>query len=327
MGIRDRSDRSVAKIGAISLVVALIALAAAMNLQKFPGLRGAPYAAELSDGSGLRKGNMVQIAGVRVGRVSDIELARDHVVVHFTVDAGRGFGSESEASVEVLNLLGDKFLNLIPKGEEDMPEDGTIPLDRTDASYDIVEVFTGLSETTEGIDLPQLQQALTSVADTMNRSSDEAGATFDGLSRLSATIASRDAELQSLLQRSRSVAELLAERKGDIVALLKDGDLILQELRNRRQAVHTLLVNTARLSRQLGGLVDDNEKQIGPMLAELRQVTQTLVTREDQLKEAINNLGPYTRILSNVIGTGPWFDAYAVNLGALGSGEFQPEKR
>jgi phospholipid/cholesterol/gamma-HCH transport system substrate-binding protein len=327
MAVRGRSDRSLARIGAISLVVALIAMAAALNLQKFPGLRGAPYTAELSDASGLHKGNMVQIAGVRVGRVSDVELATDHVVVHFTVDAGRSFGSKSEASVEVLNLLGEKFLNLVPKGEEEMPEDGNIPLDRTDAAYDIVDVFTGLSDTTENIDLPQLQDALTSVADTMNRSSDEAGATFDGLSRLSATIASRDTELQSLLQRSRSVAELLAERKGDIVELLKDGDLILQELRKRREAIHTLLVNTARLSRQLGGLVDDNEKQIGPMLEELHQVTQTLVTREDQLKEAIDNLGPYTRILSNVIGTGPWFDAYAVNFFGLGGGEFTPEKR
>ena len=324
---RGRSDRQVAKIGAISLVVALVALAAALNLQKFPGLRGTAYSAELSDASGLRSGNMVQIAGVRVGRVSDIELKGDHVLVHFTVDGGRSFGTQSSASVEVLNLLGEKYLNLLPEGSEEMPEDGTIPLARTSASYDIVKVFTRLTDTTERIDIRQLQQGLTSVADTMNRTSDEAEATFDGLSRLSATIASRDAELQSLLQRARSVSQLLADRKGDIVALLEDGDLVLQELRKRREAVHRLLVSTARLSRELGGLVDDNQAQIGPMLRELREVTQMLLEREDQLREIIDNLGPYTRILSNVIGTGPWFDAYAVNLLALPSGEFTPEKR
>jgi phospholipid/cholesterol/gamma-HCH transport system substrate-binding protein len=327
MSGRGRSDRELSRIGVISLVLALVALAAAMNLQKFPGLRGAPYTAQFSDASGLRKGNMVQIAGVRVGRVSDIELARDHVVVHFTVDAERSFGRESEASVEVLNLLGEKFLNLVPKGSQEMPEDGRIPLARTDASYDIVKVFNRLADTTEGIDIPQLQEALNSVADTMNRTSDEAGATFDGLSRLSTTIASRDAELQSLLERARSVSKLLADRKGDIVALMKDADLIMAELRRRREAVHSLLVNTARLSRELGGLVDDNQKQIGPTLRALREVTQTLVTREAQLRDIIVKLGPYTRIMSNVIGTGPWFDAYAVNFFALPSGEFQPEKR
>ena len=324
---RDRSPREFTRIGTIAVVLALVALAGALNLQKLPGLRGTPYTAEFSDASGLRPGNMVQIAGVRVGRVSELELAGDKVIAHFTVDGGREFGDQSTASVEVLNLLGEKFLNLRPVGKEPMEEDDNIPLERTDASYDIVKVFTRLSDTTEGIKIPRLQKALNVVGDTMNRTSDEADATFDGLSRLSQTIASRDQELEALLTRARSVTELLAERKGDIVALLKDGDKILRELRKRREAIHDLLVGTARLSRALGGMVDDNQKQIGPMLRDLQTVTQTLVKREGQLRAVIKNLGPYTSILSNIIGTGPWFDAYAVNLGALGSGEFTPEKR
>ncbi len=106
--------------------------------------------------------------------------------------------------------------------------------------------------------------------------------------------------------------------------LVKQGDLILQELRDRRAAVHALLVGTAQLSRQLGGLVDDNQKQIGSMLKELRGVTQLLLDREKQMRAAVHNLGPYVSILSNIIGTGPWFDAYASNFFGLGSGEFQP---
>jgi len=324
MSVRDMTDRQLSRIGALALVGALVLMAAAMNLQKFPGLRGTSYTAELSDASGLHAGNMVQIAGVRVGRVGDIELAGDHVVVHFTVDPGHEFGSESEASVEVLNLLGEKFLNVIPAGEVAMRADGTIPLERTDASYDIVKVFEELSDTTERIDIPQLQTALDTVADTMNRTSDEAAATFTGLSRLSTVIASRDAEIQSLLQRANSVARLLDSRKGDLVALIKDGDKILTELRLRRDAIHDLLVNTRQLADQLGGMIEDNEKQIGPMLERLRSVTQLLVDRQDALQKSIHNLGPYVDILSHVIGTGPWFDAYASNFFNLGTGEFVP---
>jgi phospholipid/cholesterol/gamma-HCH transport system substrate-binding protein len=53
-------------------------------------------------------------------------------------------------------------------------------------------------------------------------------------------------------------------------------------------------------------------------------VTQLLVDREKQMQAAVHNLGPYTRILSNIIGTGPWFDAYAANFFGLGAGEFVP---
>lgn len=325
--MRGYSDARLARIGAISLLVAFLAMAAAINLQKLPGMRGTAYQAQFTDASGLHEGNMVQIAGIRAGRVGDIELAGDHVVVNFTMEPGFEFGEETSASIEVLNLLGEKFINLKPEGSEQLEAGATIPMERTDSSYDIIDVFSELSSTSEDIKIPQLQEALTTVADTMDRTSDEAALTFKGLSRLSVAIASRDQEIKTLLDRANKVSTLLAERKGDIVQLIKDSDLILAELRKRREAIHSLLVGTASLSRELGGLVDDNQAQIGPMLESLRGVTQLLVDREEQLTAAVHNLGPYTRILSNIIGTGPWFDAYAANFFGLGTGEFQPGPR
>jgi phospholipid/cholesterol/gamma-HCH transport system substrate-binding protein len=315
--MRRYSSSQLSRIGAISIVVALVLMAAALNLQKFPGMRGTGFSAQFSDASGLHKGNMVQIAGVDVGRVSEVELKGSYVVAHFDIDNGVEFGDESTATIEVLNLLGEKYIDLQPEGDRKAEGGSTIPLARTDSSYDIVKVFGELSDTTERIDIPQLQQALTEVASTMDRTSEEAGAVFDGLSRVSRSIATRDAELKQLLSRARSVTRLLADRRGDLVAVIKDGNLILAELRARRAAIHTLLLNTAQLSRQLGGLVDDNQEQIGPMLADLHEVTQVLVKRKGQLQKAIRNLGPYTRILSNIIGTGPWFDAFASNLGTI----------
>jgi phospholipid/cholesterol/gamma-HCH transport system substrate-binding protein len=267
---------------------------------------------------------MVQIAGVRVGRVSSIDLAGNHVVVNFSIDSGQQIGNATSASIDVLNLLGEKFLNLHPSGSSHLAAGATIPLQRTDSSYDIVKVFTKLSQTTQRTNIPRLQQALDTVSTTMSRSSGPAKATFSGLSRLSESIASRDTEIQSLLRRAHSVSDLLAARRGDLVTLMKSGQQILAELHKRRVAVHALLVNTASLAHQLGGLVDDNQAQIGPMLSSLHQVTQLLVDRETQLRAIFHNMGPYVRILSNVIGTGPWFDAYAANFFALGSGEFQP---
>jgi len=322
--MRRYTEQQIVRIGVISVVVALLAFAAALNLQKFPGFRGVGYQAEITDASGLHKGNMVQVAGIRVGRVGKIDLAGDHVVVHFSVDPDVRFGDQTTASIEVLNLLGEKFLDLKPAGEGNMDGGSTIPLDRTDASYDIVKVFTELTDTTERIDIPQLQNALTTVAGTMNRTSDEAKTAFDGLSRLSESIASRDADLQSLLKHANSVSKLLAARKGDIITLAKQGDLILQELKSRKDAIHQLLLNTGVLAQQLGGLVDDNQAQLKPMLQQLADVNGLLLAREKDLRASIHNLGPYVSILSNIIGTGPWFDAYAVNLFHIVNGEFEP---
>ncbi len=86
------SEGSILRLGAISLVVLLVVMAAAFNLQKFPGFKGTDYHVQLTDASGLHKGNMVQVAGIRVGRVSGIKIGGDHVTVDIDVkgaDAGR----------------------------------------------------------------------------------------------------------------------------------------------------------------------------------------------------------------------------------------------
>ena len=216
-----------------------------MNLQKFPGMRGDPYNAELSDASGLHQGNMVQIAGIRVGRVGEIELAGDKVIAHFTVDGGREFGSDSTASMEVLNLLGEKFLNLKPAGGSRSRRTARSRWQRTDASYDIVKVFTGLSDTTENIKIPQLQKALGMVGDTMDRTSDEAGATFDGLSRLSQTIASRDQELQALLERAELGLPAAGRPQGRHRRAAQGRRPDPAGAAQAPEAIHALLVGTA----------------------------------------------------------------------------------
>jgi phospholipid/cholesterol/gamma-HCH transport system substrate-binding protein len=317
------SERSILRLGAISLAVLLLVMAAAFNLQKFPGFRGTGYHADFADASGLARGDMVQIAGVRVGRVSSISVHKDRVRVNFDVH-GASFGTETRASVEVLNLLGSKFLNLTPAGSEKMKGGGVIPLSRTTAGYDIVQTLSELTTTTEKLDTDSLASALNTLASTIDASAPQVHESFTGISRLSQSIASRDERLEALLRHADSVTQLLAARKTDLVTLMKDGDQVFTELRRRKEAIHALLVGSRRLATALDGIVADNRATIGPVLADLHTVVGVLKKREKSLQETIHNLGPYASILINVIGTGPWFDAYAVNFFNLGTGEFKP---
>lgn len=324
--MRRYTDRAILRLGALSMVAVLVVMAASFNLQKFPGFRGTGYHAVFSDASGLRPGNMVQVAGIRVGRVDDIDLGGDRVTVHFTVDGDVGLGAETTASVEVLNLLGEKYLQLTPDGPDRLDAGATIPLQRTESGYDIVGVLSDLTTTTERIDTERLGTALDTLSQTLDGSSEEIRASFDGVARLSRSIASRDSELQTLLRRAESVSTLLADRRGDLTTLMRQGDLLLRELRSRQEAIHALLVNTGALARQLSGLVRDNQAQLRPALADLREVLVLLRDRRAQLQRLVGAVGPYAEILGNIVGTGPWFDAYVVNLGGL-AGEFTPGVR
>lgn len=320
-----RSEAHIMRLGAICLAVLFVAMAAAFNLQKFPGFRGTSYTAEFSDASGLRAGNVVQIAGIRVGRVNDVVIDGDKVVVHFDVDDAE-LGEKTRASVQVFNLLGEKFLDIVPQGSGDL-DGGTIPLDRTDAGYDIVGTLSTLTTKTEEINTEQLGTALSTLAGTLKQAAPEVRSSFRGLSRISQTIASRDEELEVLLERAGSVTDLLDQRKGDLVTLMKEGELVFEELIARREAIHSLLVNARKLATELEGLARDNQAQIAPALEELGKTTKFLTDREELLRRTIHDLGPYASILINIIGTGPWFDAYVPNFAGLVTGEFTVGKR
>jgi len=318
------SDARIMRLGVITLVLMAVVSAATFNLSKFPGFRGTTYYAEFSDASGIHKGNMVQVGGLRVGRVTEVALDEDRVLVKFEINGDVDFGPETTASIEVLNLLGEKFLDLQPQGEGDFEAGETIPLERTEAAYDIVGVFGDLATTTEEIDTNQLSEALDVVSGTLDGSAPEIAAAFDGIARLSRSVSQRDEEIQTLFESSKQVTRVLERRSKDIVDLMRHSDLVFKELQSRKEAVHRLLVNARVLAEELQGLAEDNEQQIGPALAEVDELLTMLVDKRDELKATLHELGPYVDILSNIIGTGPWFDAVAINLLSIPTGEFQP---
>lgn len=318
------SDAQILRLGTITLVVMALIMAAAFNLSKFPGFSGTTYQAWFAEGSGLRAGNMVQVGGIRSGRVQGLELVDDRVLVTFEVDNEVDFGTESRASVEVLNLLGEKYLQLDPAGPGQQSEDEPIPLERTDSAYDIVGVFGDLTTTTEEIDTDQLVEALDVLAGIVDEAAPELEASMQGIADLSRAVASRDEEIRSLLSSAKDVSTLLADRSEDVVTLMSRSELVFEEVRRRKQAIHRLLVGARGLADELRGVAEDNQRQIAPALREVEDLLDFLTSKEKELKATMAALGPYVSILGNIIGTGPWFDAYVVNLLAIPTGEFLP---
>ena len=324
------SDRRLMRAGAATAVALALAMVLAFNLQKLPGMRGATFHARFADASGLKVGDRVEVAGIRVGRVDSIAIAGDHIDVGFDVKDAK-LVRDTRASIEVLNLLGEKYLNLEPgptaTNTAYLAAGATIPLSRTTAGYDIVGTLDELTDTTQKIDTDQLGTALNTVADAVDKAAPQVRGSFDGLARLSQTIASRDDDIDQLLQHAHHVVDLINQRKGDLVGLMKQGDRIFQELIQRRDDIKSLLTNATALADQITGLARDNQRQLGPALDQLDKAIAFLNDRKQELSDTIKYYGPYASILVNIIGTGPWFDAYVPNFASMFTGEFVPGHR
>ncbi|MBD3783895.1 MAG: MCE family protein [Micrococcales bacterium] len=308
-------DRNTLRLGVAGLAVVVVLMVAAFNASSLPFIGGGDdYSAAFTEAGGLRDGDDVRIAGVKVGKVTGVDLEGSHVRVDFVVTEDVAFGPSTGASVRIKTLLGAKYLSLEPRGTGQLARGSQIPLTRTVSSYDVVTAFSDLTRTTERIDTQQLAQSLDVLAAEFKDTPENVRGALEGLSRLSATIASRDDKLRELLRAANSVSGTVAEQNAVVDKLIKDADLLVAELETRRDAIHTLFTNTSALAQQVTGLVRDNRAQLKPALAQLQKVLGTLQKHESDLKQTIAAMAPFTRLFANTLGTGPWFDTYIQNL-------------
>ena len=307
-------ERNPVTIGAISMAVIAVLMTIAFKAGDLPVIGGGDtYYAAFSEAGGLKVNDEVRVAGVRVGKVRALELDGDHVRVEFQVK-NADFGPETGAEIRVKTILGSMYLALTPAGSGQMEEGAEIPVERTRSPYDVVEVFEGLAERSEAIDTDQLAQALDTMAALTKNTPEEFQAALRGVSALSANVAARDEELNTLLRNLESVSEVLGDRSGDIVALMDRGDVLFRALVARRDAVHDLLVATSTLSRQLTGLVRDTREDLKPALDNLKSVVDLLNANQENLEKSLRLMAPFYRVFANTLGNGPWFDTIIQNM-------------
>ena len=308
-------ERNPVAVGAISLAVLLLMITAAFRASDLPIVGGGDtYYADFSEAGGLQAGDEVRIAGVRVGKVRDIELDGDKVKVELLVKTDARIGSQTRATIKVKTLLGAMFVALEPAGSGELGEGTTIPVERTQSPYDIVNAFEDLAGTAEQIDTDQLGAALTTMADLTRNTPESFQAALDGMSALSRNIAAKDERINTLLQNLDRVTKVLDERDTDIVALMRDADLLFRALLQRRTQVHDLLVSTTELSQELSKLIRQSRADLAPALEKSERVLAVLTKNEDNLDTSLRLMAPFYRVFANVLGNGPWFDSYVQNM-------------
>ena len=92
--------------------------------------------------SGLKKGAVVEMAGVEVGQVHGIMLDAEHQMAVVTLDIRNGVQLSTDviASVKTSGLIGDKYIRLSSGGATDVLKAGDTIMD-TESALDIEELI------------------------------------------------------------------------------------------------------------------------------------------------------------------------------------------
>lgn len=263
------------------------------------------YTAEFARSGGAQAGDEVRIAGVGVGKVTGVELDGNKVVVSFVVDDGARLGEASHAEIKLATLLGNTYLEVNPEGPGTL-QDNRIPLARTKVTFDLQNAIEAGGTALGQLDAKEFRLALQAMSEAFRDTPPSVRLTLDGLGDVSRELAGRRDEIAQLIRSSSAVVTSLNSRSADIIELMKQSDLLLDELLDRRQALHALIKGTRLMATQLSGVLADNEVVVGPMLARLEVVVDMLEKRSDDIDRGLAALAPAVRYYTNVTGNGPW---------------------
>ncbi|NKY53183.1 MCE family protein [Nocardia vermiculata] len=304
--------------GIVGVVLAVAIAVSALQFDRLPFIRsGAEFSAFFADAGGLLPGDHVEVAGVRSGDVEDVSLDGTKVKVRFSLDESIVLGKKTTVAIKTNTVLGRKSLLVEPKGPGALRSDQPIPLERTTSPYSLNDALGDLTTTVSDLDLNQVNKTLDTLSDTFADTPAPLRSALDGITNLSRSLNKRDQALTDLLSHAQNVTKVLADRADQINKLLLDGNDLLGELDNRRQALSQLIVYVNQLAIQLTGFVNDNEAQLKPALDKVNSVLQMLQRNKDNLGKALDALGPYAAALGEQVGSGPYFQAYLSNVESI----------
>jgi phospholipid/cholesterol/gamma-HCH transport system substrate-binding protein len=309
--------------GFIGLVLIVLVIAVGLQTEELWSMATSiRHQALFAEAGGLTPGNDVKVSGVKVGTVSDVALSHGKALVTFRVDSKVHLGSSTTAHIRTGTVLGARMLTLEPAGSATLHATDIIPLYRTSSPYSLTDAVSDFTSNTAGTDTGSLNQSLDTLSDTIDRLGPQLGPTFDGLTRLSQTLSSRNESLRKLLTNAADVTGILSQRSQQVNTLLLNANDLLGVLNQRRYAIVNLLANTAALSQQLSGLVADNEKELAPTLEKLNSVTALLQKNSDNIAKALAGLAKYQVTQGESVNNGFYYNAFVGNL--LPSQALQP---
>lgn len=310
MSIKNFRERSPVAIGLISIAALVAGTTFAFYIDRLPQIKQAyELKAEFADAAGLNPENQVRVAGIKVGTVTDVELAGDRVLVTMEIENDSEIPDEAFAEIKLATLLGTKFVDIEAKGGPPFLSDGdTIPLERTAVPYEIYQASNQGTEVLEDLDGQALNDMLVELTRLTRVAKEEVGSALEGLNELGEGLNDRQDDLRALLAGSNDLTRLLANESDDIVRLIDASNTVLASVASKREQVQSLLETTKIMASEVTRLVRANRGNLDSILTDLHSALKVLERNVEHLDVAFEFAGPSTRYFGSIFQQGRWGD-------------------
>ncbi|AHH16320.1 MCE family protein MceB [Nocardia nova SH22a] len=274
------------------------------------------YTATFGDVLGLRVGDDVRVAGVRVGRVDAIDLVDQRARVTFRIRSDQHLFTGTEALIRYQNLIGQRYVALAPGpgAQRPMPPGGAIPFEHTESSFDVSTVLSGFEPLFSVLQPDEVN----SLSETLMQALQGDGVSLSALVTRAAALAStfrdRDEILGRVVTNLSAVVAGLANRGAQLETLITQARTLVSDLSEQGAVLEGAVERTAGATDDLAGLI----ATIAPGIARAQQSATAgvnlLLSNGSRLDRAAGELPLLLAGLARISGNGAYINSYVCSL-------------
>lgn len=277
------------KFGAFAVIAVMLSVLLLNTMvNRLSGARHT-YTAEFVDVSGLRIGDDVRVAGVRVGRVAGIRVTGGGAEVDLEVVAEQPVLATTRLVMRYQNLLGQRYLALVQRGKRgEVLRPGTrIPLARTSPGFDLTELLNGFRPLFETLRPEDVNALAGSVVKVLQGESGTMEALLTQTARLTATISDRDEVYDEVLANLTPVLRTLNARGDQLYDTVVELRMLMDGLAKDRKAIGRSIDGMSALIGTTSRLFAEVEDPAAEAVPRFRRVMELFLANEKPFVDSV----------------------------------------
>jgi len=256
---------------------------------------GTTLTATFESAVGLYPGSDVQVLGVPVGKVTDVEAGIDGVKVTMQMDKGQDAAADTAAVIVAPTLVSDRFVQLTKPytGGAKLNDGASLPMERTAVPVEIDQLYESLTDVADKLGPNGINQngALSDFLDTMARNLDGQGAGINQMinefGKASGTLADSGDDMFETFANFKEFNDMLVANDRTVAKVNQQFAAVTDYLADDREELAAAIKNLGESLAIVDDFIKDNRGHLQSSVENLIGPTQVLVRQKESLEESV----------------------------------------
>ncbi|MHB8246934.1 MAG: MlaD family protein [Acidimicrobiales bacterium] len=324
LGPKAITDWNHKRIGAVTIALVVLVVAGALMLTSNVFASGYTVGARFSNAVGLADGDQVLLAGVAVGKVQSVEVVGNHVQAKLRINSGVKLPSDTSASIAVQSLLGLIGVNLTPGGNWTHLLSNNSLISNTSVPFEYFQIQNASGKLLSATNARALGQVVSDLQAVTSGDRSQIKQVIDGLSKATTAIDQHRGAASQLINAAQALSATLASKDHQLATVIQDLDVVMKGLAQRSGQLGQLIDQTEQVALQTSSLIGRNQPRLQEMLTSLHGALAVIGQHQIDIARSVafaaSAITGFASVGKSGVANTPWANIYT-NLVASSVGD------